>query len=426
MSSFNEDLVLEYLIENIDPGLSKQSSLRTASMMDYCYKRNEALPFDHVAGAVSRVLSKQVNDSSNSRRFDESSLDYRLFLDSFISLLSNSRSKELVKYAKTAHDFKAVMIIDVFSKGLKNPNKFFDDSSSLDSKVFNIVKAFEDSRFEEDMQKDYLKMKEYFLKVNEDLKKPLNSILVERFGKVKMEMDEKLKIYSKYPNRGNVADIQRLILDTKQAIDNLLEGYISEIDQRYNGVKKVFEEGVWDSKRKVNKLISLRSEIENIRSKYKVVSHRNGIMNCNSLDSRIKDTIFNYDYIQDKKEEFKSVKRDIINYYGEVYQIFKEPIDFSSVNRLNSIYSNLRRLSNREFAECVPSTWQEDYNVNIEAAMMYIKEKCTDRALYLTDQSSKYRQKIDSSFFSWRTKKFIKKLTEYNDELEAWSKCRII
>jgi len=425
MGQFNDDLILEYLIENIDPNLNKKHSLKTILMLDYCYKKDEKIPQNIIPEIISKVINKQINNSSKPLNLDESNLNDCLFLDAFDSYLS-SKTKSLAKDAKTPKDFKAITIIDEFSKRIDGSEKILNSPNSLDSKVFNFAKMYQNSNLNKELNKEYLKMKEYFLRVNDNLRKPLTQDIIGEFSKIKKELEEKQRVYSKYPDTEVVFEIQSLIRDTNSAIDNKLNDFISNINPKYNKVKKIFEDGIWDSERKINRLINLRSELKDAKDKYRLGAYKEGIGLCNSLDRKIKETISNYNYIKDKKEEFQDVKRLISDYYGEMHSIFGSDIDFSSVRRINSIYSNLKRLSDKNFHECVPSAWQEDYYLKIDAAMDYIEQKCNKRATYLVNKSSKYRQKIDSSFFSWKTKKFTERLKEYDYELEAWSKCRMI
>lgn len=423
MSSFNEDLVSKYLIENISPDLTKEYSLKTVLMLDYCYKKNENIPKNITLGIISKITSKQVNNSSKTLNLEESSLDDILFLESFKSLLSD-KTKSLVKDAKTAKDFKALIIVDEWSGKIKNPELYLS-SGSLDSKVTSITKAYEESRFEKESYKEYLDIKECYLKVSSDLRKPLTKDLIERFSKVKEELDEKSKIYSKQ-NLGLAVEIQTLIRDTSKAIDNKLNDFISNANQRYNRIRKTFEDNIWDSERKVNQLIGLRSELKDIRDKYQLVLCKEGVNLCNSLDRKISDSIYNHNYVRDKKEEFQEVKREVSDYYNEIDSIFCKRADSSSVGRLNRIYNRLKSLSSQEFHECIPSAWQEDYYKNIDDALIYTRYKYKKRINFLTDKSSRLRQKIDGSWFSWNTKKFADRLDNYNNELKAWSKCQII
>lgn len=423
MSSFNEDLVLKYLVENISPNLTKEYPLKTVLMLDYCYKKNESISKNVTSGIISKITSEQVNNSSKTLNLEESSLDDILFLESFKSLLSD-KTKSLVKDAKTAKDFKALIIVDEWSGKIKNPELYLS-SGSLDSKVTSITKTYEESRFEKESYKDYLDIKECYLKVSSDLRKPLTKNLIERFNKVKEGLDEKSKIYSKQ-NLGLAVEIKTLIRDTSKAIDNNLNDFISNADQRYNRTRKIFEDNIWDSERKVNQLIGLRSELKDVKDKYQLVLCREGVNLCNSLDRKVSDSIHNHNYVRDKKEEFQSVKREMQDYYGEVGAIFRRKIDSSSVRRLNTIYNQMKRLYNQEFHESIPSAWQEDYYSTIETAMHFTKQKCIKRVNYLTDKSDRLRQKIDGSWFSWNTKKFAEQLEKYNRELEDWSKCQII
>ncbi len=72
------------------------------------------------------------------------------------------------------------------------------------------------------------------------------------------------------------------------------------------------------------------------------------------------------------------------------------------------------------------SNWQEVYYSKIKDTMDFFKQKCFKRVNSLADQSAQYRQKIDKSFFSRRTKRFVEKLEQCNNELRAWSECQII
>jgi len=423
MSRLSEDLGLEYLVENVS--LGREYSVKTVLMLDYCYKNGEKVPKDYFSGFISKIVNKQVNNHSKPINLDESNLDHCLFLECFKSLLS-SKTEGLVKAARTSQDFKAIIAIDLLCKKVDNPERILNSLISLESKVFDLVKAYQEANFEKNIKKEYSRMKEYSLMVNSDLKKPLNNELVHKLSKVKKDLDEMLKAYSKYPNTNLVSDVKKLVMDTKNAIDNRLKSYTEDAYHRYNKIKRIFEEGVWDSRRRINRLVGLRSELQDIKSKYQLMLHTKGVENCGSLDSKIKNAIYEYEYVQDKKEEFQDVKRKASDYYKEINYIFNEEICLSSIKRINSIYSDLRSLSNKEFNECVPPTWREDYYSNLERTMRFIKQKCVKRASFLINQSSKYRQKIDSSLFSWQTIKYAKRLEKCNTELEALSKCQII
>lgn len=425
MSKLNEDLILEYLVENINQNLSKNFSVKDVLMLDYCYKKNDSISKDFFSGFVSKVINKQLNNASKPINLNGENLVDCLFLESYKNLLSN-KTKNLIKNARTAQDFKAIIAIDVLSDKINNPDKILISPYSLDSKIFNLTREYEESNFEDVMKKEYMKIREYFLKVDDDLKNPLNRDLVKKFNQIRNELNEKFKAYSRYSDRGIVFEIQSLITDINKAIDSKLNSHVQNIDQRYSKVKRVFEDGVWDSEKRINKLISLRSEIKDIQSKYQLVFHKEGVRRCDSLDCKIKELIENYNYVKDVCEEFKAVERKISDYYGEVDSIFREDINFSSVRKLNRIYSNLRKLSNKKFPDYVAGNWQENYYSNLGKTKDFIKRKCVNRVDYLLNQSSKYRKKISNSFFSWQTRKSAEKLENYNNELEAWSICQVV
>lgn len=424
MSKLNNDLVLEYLIENLN-GLDKKYTLRDVLLLDYCYKKNEIIPNDYFSGFISKILDKQVNIPINSISLDESNLVDCLFLESYKSLLSN-KVKKLVGKARTAQDFKAIVAIDVLVKLVDNPDSILVSPASLDSKVYSLVKIYEENNFEKELKEEYAKMRKYSLIINDDLKKTFSKELAEKLKNVKKDLDEKLKIYSRYPDRRTVSEFQSLVRGINSSIDNKFKNCLSSADQKYAKVKRIFEDGIWDSEKRINKLISLRSELKGVHAGYQLVSHNEGSKLCSSLHHRISKVIDDYNYVRNVREEFRDIKRRIPDYQKEVSFVFKGGIDFSSVRNLNRIYSNLKQLSNKRFPGCVPSTWQDDYYSSLENSMQHIKKKCEKRANHVVKQSSKYRQKIDGSFLSWRTKDFIKKLEKYEDELEAWSKCRVI
>lgn len=424
MSKLNNDIVLEYLIESLN-GLDKKYALRDVLLLDYCYKKNEMIPNDYFSGFISKILDKQVNSPANHIGLDESNLVDCLFLESYKSLLSN-KVKKLIGKAKTAQDFKAILAIDVLVKLVDNPDSVLVSPASLDSKVYSLVKTYEENNFEKNLKEEYAKMRKYSLMINDDLKKPFSEELAEKFKNVKKDLDEKLETYSRYPDKGFVSEFQSLIRGMNSSIDNKFKNYLSSVDQKYAKIKKNFEDGVWDNEKRINKLISLRSKLKDIHARYQLVSHNEGSKLCSSLHRRISKIIDDYNYVRDVKEEFQEVKRKVFDYRKEAGSIFKGGIDFSSVRDLNRIYSNLKQLSNKRFPGCVPSTWQGDYYSSLEKSMQDIKKKCVKRINYVAKQSSKYRQKIGGSFLSWQTRKFIKVLGKYEDELEAWSKCRVI
>ena len=425
MTELNDELILEYLIENVSKNLIKNYPIEEILILDYCYKKNESIPKAYFSDFVSKVLNKQINSSSKKININKTDVVDCLFLESYNNLLSN-RTKGLIKYAKSAKDFKAIVIIDTVSKKVDNHSKILNIEDSLDSKVFNLVKAYSEADFKRKIKSEYLRLQEYSLEINSDLEKRLDDKFIKKLGSIKKDLNAKDKFYSKFSNNESVFEIKSLIRELKDRIDSPLKKYIHNVDKKYNKIKKKLEDHVWDTEKRINRLITLSTKIEPVKKKYRLVSHRTGVKLCNSLEREIKNHIDNYNCIRDTKEGFKRAKNDISDYYKEIKSIFKDDINSSSVRKLNSIYSNIKRLSNKSFPDFIPSNEIESYYFNIKKVRDFVKKKYVNRVKNLVNKSSKYRAKIDKSLFSWKTKKFVEKLEGFNYELTTWSKCRII
>ena len=425
MSRLNEDLVLEYLVENLNKDLVKKYPIKTALMLDYCYKDGERIPQDWFSGFTSKVSTKSENKSSKPVSIDESNMKDCLFLESYSSMLSEP-VKNLIRHARTAQDFKALISIEVLLKKTSDNNRVVNSSQSIGSKVLSLVKKYKESNANIDTSRDYNLMREYSIKVKERLKSPFRKELAEELKKSKGYLEERLRHYNRHSEEGFVPEIKEIIRETSKAIDKKFNDYISNVDQSYSKIKRTFEDNVWNNEKRVNRLIFLRSDLEDIKEKYKLALHEEGIRNCNLLDTVINDTINSYNYSKDLDEEFKSVKKRVSDYYKEIDSDFCIDISFDSMRRLNEIFSDVKRCSDKKFPVYIPCDQQEDYYSRLNKVRAYLKQKCSKRAQYVIERCSKYRQKVGSSFFSWRTKKFVNKLEKYDKELEVWSKCQAI
>ena len=424
MTLLNEDLILEYLIENLSHSLSKKYGLTTIIMLDYCYKSDENIPQNYLEGFVSNVLSKKVNSPSKQLNLDESEIDDCLFLESYKRLLSD-KSKNLIKYAKTANDFKIIVAIDMLSKKVKDSEQFLDSHGNLESKVFNLARSYEKAKLGKELKKDIALIQDHFFMINEYIKKPLSKKLIKNLCRVKKELKDKSKIYSKSSSNRHALEIHMLIHNSQILIDNRLKGHIIKINKRYDNIQKSFADGIWDNVKRINTLSNLSYDLENIKSDYKLISCKTGIKNCNSLSLKINGVIDCYNHVQDLKEEFKEIKNKVMDDYKELKTIFEDNINSNSVRNINNIYHNLKNLAGKSFPDYVPENLVEDYYSSINKTRDFSKQKCIKRIQYLINKSSAYRKKVDKSFISWRTEKFAKRLEEYNHELEVWSKCQI-
>lgn len=424
MNNLDEEIVLEYLVENLGKDLVRKYPAKTALMLDYCYKNGESIPQDWFSGFTSKVLNKQENKTSKPIRIDESSVNDCLFLKSYESMLSD-QTKNLIRRADTLQDLKAIIALDVLYKKACD-NRTLNSSQSLNSKVLSLVKKYKESNANIDTSRDYNLMREYSIKVNERLKGPFRKELAEELKKSKGYLEERLRYYNRNSEEGFVPEIKEIIRETSKAIDKKFSDYISNVDQSYSKIKSTFEDNVWNNEKRVNRLIFLRSDLEDVKEKYKVALYEGGIRNCDSLDVMMNETINRYNYTKDLDEEFKSVKKRVSDYYKEIDSTFYKDISFNSMQRLNEIFSDIKRCSDKKFPDYISCDQQEDYYSRLDKVKAYLKQKCSKRAQYVIEQCSKYRQKVGSSFFSWRTKKFVNELEKYDKELEVWSKCQAI
>lgn len=425
MSRLNEDLVLEYLVENLDKDLIKKYPVKTVLMLDYCYKDGERIPQDWFSGFTSRVSNKSENKASKPVRIDESNMKDCLFLESYNSMLSEP-VKNLIGHARTAQDFKALISIDVLLKKTGDNNRVLNSSQSIGSKVFSLVKKYKESNVNIETSREYNLMREYSIKVKERLKSPFRKELAEELKKSKAYLEERLRHYNRHSEEGFIPEIKEIIRDTSKAIDKKFSEYIGNVDQSYYKIKRTFEDNVWNNEKRIDHLIFLRSDLEDVKECYKLALYEEGIRNCNSLDLMMNETISQYNYTKDLDEEFKGVKKKVSDYYKEIDSTFYNGICFNSMQRLNEIFSDIKRCSNKKFPGYIPYDQQEDYYSRLDKVMAYLKQKCAKRAQYVIERCSKYRQKVGSSFFSWGTKNFVKGLEKYDKELEVWSKCQAI
>ncbi|MCG2718648.1 MAG: hypothetical protein L6408_07440 [Nanoarchaeota archaeon] len=425
MNRLNKDLILDKLIENIDKDRNKHQNIRKLLVWDYCYKKGEPLPNEYSAGLVSRVLERNLNQKSKSVVIDESNFLDRFFLWHYKKLLSKE-TKNLVKKAQTSKDYKAIIAIDTLAKKVKNSNMVVSSSASLDSKVFNLAKACEEVLFEQDIKKDYKNLKMNQLKVNSEIKKPLDNTLIKTLSNIKKELNKKSVYYSKYSNRQSTLEMQNLISNTQNLIDNKFKGYLADLNNSYNQIRITFDDNPWDKGKKINRLKDLKSDLKNIKSDYNLVSHRKGVNKCTALDAKMNSIIRDYEYIYDIKEDFKDSKIKLYNYKQELNDIFSKPMDNSKINTLNRIYSDLNLMHEQSFRDCTAKDLQDRYYSGVKKVIENVEDKCEKRIRYLAKQSEKYRNKFDNSWFSWNTKKYADVLRSYNKELEAWSRCRAI
>lgn len=426
MSRLDEELVLEYLVENLSKDSVKKYPVKTALMLDYCYKYGERIPQDWFSGFISKILNKSGNKVSKPVRIDESNIKDCLFLESYTSMLSEP-VKSLVSNVGTAQDFKAIMAIEVLLKKIGYHDRILNSSQSLDSKIFKLVKKYKESDVKMETGREYNLMREYSLKVKERLKNHFSKELIDELKKSKTYLDERLRHYNRCPDeQGFVFEIKEIIRETDKAIDKKFKDYTSSIDQSYYKIKRTFEDNVWNNEKRVNRLMFLRSDLEDVKEKYKLALYEEGIKNCRSLDIMINETIDKYNYTKDLSEEFRSVKKKVSDYYAEVDSILCKSIDISSITKLNAIYSNLNKLSSKKFPGYIPSEEQEDYYSRLNKITRHVKNECSKKVQHVISQCAKYRQKVDSSFFSWRTKKFVKELEKYDKELGAWSRCQAV
>lgn len=421
MKGLNEDVILEYLVENIDKDLVRAYPIKAVIMLDYCYKKGEQLPKDHFSGFTSKILNKQINTDTKMIKLDESDLIDCLFIESYGQLLPEN-AKALLPRAKTAKDYKAIIAISELSK---NMGGIINPSSDLDSKLFYLARSYAESGLEQGIKKEYDQTRRLSIQINSKLRKPLNKELAEDLDSIKKEITKKFEAYSKYPYTPATARILDLLKESNRAIDTRLRAERSRLDEEYYHIKTQFENGVWDNEKRISKLIRLRPELKETREKYCMALCEEGGINCESLDLKIKETIERYEHIRDVKEEFEEIKRRISGYYEETEDIFSMPIEHSSMQTLNALYSDLIRSADKKFPDYIQGL-QEKHRPGIEKILLHIKQKCTQRISYLIDQSARCRQKIDRSFFSWQTKKLNEELEKYNLELGAWSKCQIV
>ena len=425
MRSLNEELVLEYLIENLDKESAKNYPLKTSLMLDYCYKTGESIPQDWFSGFTSKVLSKSENKTSKPVSIDEASIKDCLFLESYESMLSES-VKGLILNARTAQDFKAITAIEVLCKNAGDYNLISGSSQNLSSKVFNLAKRYKESKTKKEIDKDYYLMREYSLKLKEKLKVPFRKGLAGELIKSKSYLDERLKHYNKYLEQESGSSIKNIIMESSRAIDKKFNDYLSSVDMSYHNIKRDFEDNAWNNEKRINKLVFLMSELEDLRVKYELVSYKKGVQECNLLDNRMKEIIHRHNYAEDLKEELQEVKRKVSEYYKEVDSVFSRDINHYSIQKLNTIYDETQKLSNKIFPDYIPPGQQEEYYSRLDKFRIYLKQKCARRAQYIIDKCSKYRQKVNRSFFSWQTRKYVKELGKYDQELEVWSRCQAV
>lgn len=425
MSNLNENLVLEYLVENVSKDLVKKYPINVVLALDYCYKNGERIPSDYISDMASRITSKKTNVSSKPLKIEESDMTDCFFIESYESLLSN-QVKSLVKNAGTTKDFKAIAVIDLLSKKVKDYQRIINSNNSLDSKIFSLAKDYKNSISENTFNKDYNKLRELSLTVNKELNKPFDADLAKYLQKVRKDLVSKLEVYSKHRGEESVHEIQNLITSMRNSIDHKFSNYLYNVNQHYERIKNSFENNIWDNEKRINNLISLKSEIESVKHGYQMALSKEGVKLCEDLEKKMGKVIDAYYDLGFTLEEFKSIKTEVKNYYPEVDNIFSRDTKPSSISRLNEIYSRLNSLASKKFPNYIPSDQQSDYYSRLNDVIDYIKQKCAQRFTYLVNKSAKYRHKADKAFFSWRVKKFGNELKVYGAELEEWSRCQVL
>lgn len=423
MSGLNEELVLEYLVENVSKDLVRQYPIKSVLAMDYCYKRGENIPNDYLSDIVSKIINNRVNPSSKPLNINELNLIDCLFIKPYEALLSN-QVKGLVKNAKTTKDFKKIAIIDLLSQKVSNSQRILSSNGSLDSKILGLAKAYNDSAPKNNFTKDYNRLREMSLKVNAELNQPLDTELAKYLQNVRKNLDAKQAFYSNHKIETSAHEIQNLIVSMKNSIDHKLNDYLCNVNQHYEQVKNSFENGIWDNERRINRLIGLRSDLESVKHNYQMALYKKGIDRCEELEDKMRGVINRHHNLKYTLEEFKSVKTELSDYYPELKRIFSKDTSLSSVNRINEIYSRLNGLVSKKFPNYIPGEQKVDYYSGLNKIKMYIQQECNKKAIHVLDKCTKYREKADGSFFSWRTKKFVEDLKKYDPELEAWSKCQ--
>jgi len=352
-----DDIILDYLIENVNPDLIKQYNIKEMLLLDYCYNKNQRIPKDYFKDSISRIIIKE-EESSKNLQLDETKIKDCIFLEAYKKLLSN-KTRNLIKEAKTKEDYKTIASIDKILEKAKIPNSILRSEKNLKLKLSDIAK-------------EYLK---------------INSI-----GKT----------------------------------NDKLENRINKLNRKYNKIKNAYEERLWNNCRRINKLISLRNNLKELKGNYSSIAYVHGIKVCNSLERKMKKSIKEYNYVQDLKQELKEIKNEIFVYDKEVSEILKDNLCLASINKINRIYSNLNKLSKKRFLDITPAEWIEDYYLNIEKINGNIHKKCKKKVETVLKRSNRYRKNIDNSFFSIQTKKNNDKLKKYNKELKIWAKCQAI
>lgn len=425
MSSLNDELILERLVENVSKDLIRRYPINVVLALDYCYQSGEEIPNNYLSGVTSKVVNKRVNSLSNPLTIDKSSAMDCLFIRYYESLLS-SQVKGLIKNANTTKDFKGIVLIDLLSKNVSNSQRILISNNSLDSKIFSLAKAYKNPVLENNFNQDYNKLRELSLKVNSELNKPFNPDLAKYLFNVRKDLTDKLKVYSKYPSRESVHEMQNLIISMRNSIGHKFRDYIQDVNHDYGIIKNSFENNIWDNEKRINTLIGLKSDIEKVKRNYQMVLSKEGVDLCKDLEVEMQNVIDAHYNLGFTLEEFKSVKTEVKDYYHEVDFIFSKSIMSSTINRLNEIYSRLNSLANIDFPSYIPSEKQNDYYSRLNDMKGYIQQKCAQRVTYLVNQSTKYRHKADKAFFSGRVKKFGEELKIYNNELKEWSKCQVL
>jgi len=249
---------------------------------------------------------------------------------------------------------------------------------------------------EEKIKEDCKLIKLYFIEASSALNNPLNKDTLNSFKKIKKELDKKEKFYSKHSNKLEVADVQTLIANTNLVIDNRVNNYISNLDQDYNTVKQSFDKGVWNSKRRINKLSKLHDKILDVKSGYTNIGYTQGVKHCKSLENSINQKIKNYK----PKNNFKITKKSL-KYTGLV-----------SILTLGSI--------------CGYYCWKnyDDYQNVKEKKLAYYETKFDSVKDYYNQQdylkadklSEKLQSELDEESFFSNTDDLYKKVEEYDDK----------